>query len=108
MAKLLFVRIAGAFAVTSLALFLVGLVPFLDAPNAGAGPAANAPSFTVNHEFKGDRLPVVSRGNAAVSRSDIDSQLGSRLQAKIPVGCEPAFSPVTNPRLASYYGRCAT
>lgn len=108
MAKLLFVRVAGALTVTSLALLFVGLIPFFDAPNAGAGSAASTPSFTVNREFKGDRLPVVSSANAAVSRNEIDSQKRSRLQDKIPVGCEPAFSPVTNPRLASYYGRCAT
>ena len=108
MTRLLLVRVAGAFAVTSLALFLVGLIPFFDALNVGAGPVVNTSGVTVNRAFKGDRLPIVSPANSAVSRNEVDSQKRSRAKDKIPVGCEPAFSLVTNPRLASYYGRCAT
>jgi hypothetical protein len=107
MAKLLFVRIAGAVGITSLALFFVGSVPFLSVePSSGAGLLAK-PAYTVNHEYKGDRLPLPSEINSAVSRGDSKSQ--SHLQAEeMPVGCDPAFSPVSSPRLAHYYGRCAT
>ncbi len=104
MTRILFVRCAGALGVTALALFFVGLIPFLSAePTAGAG---FTPVFSVNHAYKGDRLPLLSDINSA-SRNNVFSQ--RRLQpAKIPVGCDPAFSPVSAPRLAHVYGRCAT
>jgi hypothetical protein len=107
MATLLFVRITGALGVTSLALFFIGLIPFLGAvPSAGAGP--ETPGFTVNREFKGDRLPLVSDINAAISRGELRSARHSQAREEMPIGCEPAFSPVSSPRLAYYYGRCAT
>jgi len=96
MAKLLFVRIAGGVGLVSLALFFVGLIPFLSAdPTAGAGLSGRTPAFTVNHEFKGDRLPV----DVIVSRDATRRQ-------EIPVGCEASFSPISAPRLAYIYGRC--
>ena len=55
MAKL-FVRIAGALGITALALFFVSVIPFFADPIVGAGFAAKPPSFSVNREFKGDRL----------------------------------------------------
>jgi len=109
MAKLLFVRIAGALAATSLALIFVGLVPFLAAaPSAGARFVPDAAGFTVNREFKGDRLPLASETNSAVSRNEIRPRPDVLTRDEIPVGCDPAFSPVTDPQLADYYGRCAT
>lgn len=102
MAKQLFVRITGALGATSLALFFVSLIPFLAAgPTAGAGFNAGPPAFTVNWEFKGDRLPLPSQINSAVSRNM------PTLKA-IPVGCDAAFSPISAPRLAYVYGRCVT
>ena len=59
MAKL-FVRIAGALGITALALFFVSVIPFFADPIVGAGFAAKPPSFSVNREFKGDRLPASS------------------------------------------------
>ena len=106
MAKQLFIRTAGALGVTSLALLFVGLVPFLSAiPTAGAG--LTTPAFTVNREFKGDRLPLPSDINSAISRNELRLRL-SETPKQIPIGCERAFSPVSAPRLAYYYGRCAT
>ena len=111
--EFLIVRIAGALAATSLALAFVALIPFLSAaPTSGAGRGASTSGFTVNREFKGDRLPIISNADTAVSRNPLQSrnQLQSQRQARdeIPVGCDPAFSAVTNPQLASYYGRCTT
>ncbi|MGA7790597.1 MAG: hypothetical protein WCA56_20815 [Xanthobacteraceae bacterium] len=110
MAKSLSVRLAGALGVTSLAFLIVGLIPFLGAaPSAGAG--YDAPAFTVNREFKGDRLPVGPDINAAFSRAVTRSQQrsqGPQGPQEMPIGCDPAFSPVTNPKLAYYYGRCTT
>ncbi len=104
MARLLFVRIAGGLGIFALAVFMVGLVPFLSAdPTAGASFTGSDP-YAVNREFKGDRLPLPSDTNSAVSRTES----GWRKDAEIPVGCDPAFSPVSSPRLAFYYGRCTT
>jgi hypothetical protein len=103
MAKLLFARIAGGLGLISLALFCVGLTPFLGAdPTAGAGLTGRASSYTVNREFKGDRLPV--------SNVDLIAKDVRRLQhpGEIPVGCDPSFSPISAPRLAYIYGRCTT
>lgn len=95
MVKLLFARIAGAVGLLSLALFFVGLIPFLSVdPTAGAGLPGRTPAFTVNHEFKGDRLPV-----------NLESREVKHPQ-EIPVGCEASFSPISAPRLAYIYGRC--
>ena len=105
MVKLVFVRTAGALGVMSLALLIVGIVPFLSAdPTAGAG-LFKAP-YTVNHEFKGDRLPLTAV-DSSVSRGTA-SRLRARTPEEIPVGCDPAFSPVSSPRMAYFYGRCMT
>lgn len=106
MAKL-FVRIAGALGVTALAVCFLGLVPFLNAePSAGAGYVPSKPSFTVNRALKGDRLPMHDALNPSAWRTDFGSLAGATGPHKIPVGCDPAFSPVASPRLAYVYGRC--
>ena len=105
MAKLS-IRIAGAFGVTALALFFVGLVPFIADPTIGAGIAAKVPSFSVNRQFKGDRLPVPNA--SSVAPRGLSTQEQSAKPAKIPVGCEGAFSPISSPRLAHILGRCMT
>lgn len=105
MAKL-FVRIAGALGITALAVFFVGLIPFFADPPAGAGIAAKAPSFSVNRQFKGDRLPVSDV--PSVARRGLSTQEQSAKPQKIPVGCEGSFSPISSPRLAHIVGRCMT
>lgn len=131
MAKL-FIRIAGALGITALALFFVSAIPFFADPIVGAGFAAKPPSFSVNREFKGDRLPASSIAPVA-SRSrpqngpntrdlgardhlgarDLGARdLGGRDQAqkprRMPIGCEGSFSPISSPRLAHIVGRCMT
>jgi hypothetical protein len=105
MAKL-FVRIAGALGITALTLLFVGLIPFFADPTVGAGVAAKAPSFSVNRQFKGDRLPV--SGAPTVARRGLSTQEQSSKPPRIPVGCEGAFSPISSPRLAHILGRCMT
>ena len=125
MAKL-FVRIAGALGITALALFFVSAIPFFADPIVGAGFAAKPPSFSVNREFKGDRLPassiapVASRSrsqNGANTRDlgardlgnrDLGGQDQAQKPRRIPIGCEGAFSPISSPRLAHIVGRCMT
>jgi hypothetical protein len=104
MAKL-FVRIAGALGITALALFFVGLIPFFADPTVGAGIAAKAPSFSVNRQFKGDRLPLSA---PTVARRGFSTQEQSSKPQKLPVGCEGSFSPISSPRLAHIVGRCMT
>ena len=105
MAKL-FIRIAGALGVTALALLFVGLIPFFADPTVGAGIADKAPGFSINRQFKGDRLPVSGAPN--VARRGLSTQDQSSKPQKIPVGCEGAFSPISSPRLAHIVGRCMT
>jgi hypothetical protein len=104
MTKFLFVRLAGALATAALALFIVGLVPFLDAVStAGAGLATRTLPVTVDRSYKGDRLPLFAEAKSAVSHSETKS---SQSPHEVPFACEPAFSPVSSPRLALIYGRC--
>ena len=105
MAKL-FTRIAGALGITALALLFVGLIPFFADPTVSAGIAAKAPSFSVNRQFKGDRLPVF--GAPSVARRGLSTQEQSAKPQRIPVGCEGSFSPISSPRLAHIVGRCMT
>ena len=105
MAKL-FVRIAGALGITALAVFFVGLIPFFADPTVGAGIAAKAPTFSINRQFKGDRLPV--SGAPGSARRGLSTQEQSSKPQKIPVGCEGSFSPISSPRLAHIVGRCMT
>ena len=105
MAKL-FVRMAGALGITALAVFFVGLIPFFADPTVGAGIAAKAPTFSINRQFKGDRLPV--SGALGSARRGLSTQEQSSKPQKIPVGCEGSFSPISSPRLAHIVGRCMT
>lgn len=106
MAKLM-IRIAGAFGVTALAVFFLSFLPLLDDPTAGAGAAGKrAPSFSVNRELKGDRLPVANVSPAAVRSGSSVEQ--SETPDEIPVGCEGSFSPISAPQFANVFGRCMT
>jgi hypothetical protein len=125
MAKL-FIRISGALGITALALFFVSVIPFFADPIVGAGFAAKSPSFSVNREFKGDRLPassiapVASRsrpqngpntrdlGARDLGARDLGGQDQAQKPRRIPIGCEGSFSPISSPRLAHILGRCMT
>jgi hypothetical protein len=109
MAKMLFVRLGGAFGATALAVIFIGLIPFIGAdPSVGAGFSAKTPAVVVDRSFKGDRLPMPAETNKAVSRGWPDARQGMGTPEDVPVGCDTAFSPVASPRLAYYFGRCAT
>jgi hypothetical protein len=109
MTKLLIVRCAGVLGATALALIFVGLIPFLSVdPAAHAGFGARTPAVLVNRAFKGDRLPLPSEANRAVSRGDSDRQQHVQKPKDVPDGCDTAFSPISSPRLAYFYGRCTT
>jgi len=68
-----------------------------------AANGGNATAVTVNRTNKGDRLPLASR------RSQHSTGLSpARLDPtkRVPVGCEPAFSPVAEPAAANIILRC--
>lgn len=108
----LYPRIIGVFAIMALAVFLVSLDPLLGAvPNPGPGAAEHTPPVSVNRSLKGDRLPPVHPG-ASDSRTNPGAWRGKPLpnglqtQERPPVGCDPAFSPVSSPAPVVVYGRC--
>jgi hypothetical protein len=105
MARLFCIPAAAALALCSLAFLLVSLDPFLSAAPVGHSVSGQAPSFTVNRFRKGDRLPI--RPSGAIWR-DLRELDGLQTQQKVPLGCDPAFSPVTSPALSGVYGRCMT
>jgi hypothetical protein len=106
MARALFVRLASAVGLLSLSFVLVGLIPFLSAgPSSGTGFVAHPPAASVNHVFKGDRLPLLSNNNSAFTKNEPQRP---RTSKDVPDGCDRAFSPITNPQLAYVYGRCTT
>jgi hypothetical protein len=106
---MLFLRFGGALGATALAVFFIGLIPFIGAePSVGAGFSARTPAVVVDRTFKGDRLPMPTEINKAVSRGGPDVRQGTGMPEDVPLGCDSAFSPVASPRLAYYFGRCAT
>ena len=46
-----------------------------------------------------------TRGSANATRGSSKPQDGAK-KSKLPVGCEPSFSPVTTPSMANVSGRC--
>ena len=108
MGRQLCVRLASAIGFLALAFLILGLDPFFRAdPTAGA-------SAPVERSFKGDRLPFfdAQRSYAPDWKQEFDAVMDKRPNAKtraqIPVGCDPAFSPIAAPSKAPVVGRCLT
>jgi len=109
-------RIVVASTLMSLAFFFGSLNPFLRAAPIGR-PAVNerTPAVSVNRYRKGDRLPVLGNSDHS-DRTDtkgairwyLRGQDGSQTGKQVPLGCDPAFSPVSAPSLATVFGRCMT
>ena len=105
MARLFYLSVAGMLALASLAFFVVGFAPLLSAAPFSPGISDRTPAVSVNRFRKGDRLPV--RDTQAI-QPDLQMPDGLEIQSqgKVPLGCDPAFSPVTSPALSNLYGRC--
>jgi hypothetical protein len=110
-------RMVGAGALVTLAFFLGSLDPFLRAAPVAAIAAVSerTPPVSVNRYRKGDRLPLVKSSDNASPKSsnrviwwDLHGLDSSQAHRQVPVGCDPAFSPVVSPSLAVVYGRCMT
>ncbi len=71
----------------------------------GRTAARNAETITiaVDRSNKGDRLPQAPALQHPAGKNVAPD--AARLQ-KAPTGCEPAFSPIVNPKLARVFGRC--
>lgn len=106
----LYPRIVGAFAIVALAVFLVGLDPLLGAvPSFEPGAMEPTPPVSVNHFRKGDRLlhPGASDSLQSPGASRmLPMPHGLQTRERTPLGCDPAFSPVSSPAPTVVYGRC--
>lgn len=102
-----FLRMASAAGLLTLALFFVGVDPFL---SAGAN-LAKTPTITVNRALKGDRLQltVPTVVDAPSWQNEFNNLRGtqSQTQAEKPFACDPAFSPIFVKK-TNVYGRCLT
>jgi hypothetical protein len=115
MPKLWYFRVADLIGPLSLAVMLVTLVPFLDAvPMKGPGIGRTDPAVSVNHLRKGDRLPLLALdiSSRTAGHDEFAPQSrplpSPRLEAKVPVGCDPVFSSIGASSRGNIYRRCST
>jgi hypothetical protein len=99
-----FLRMASAAGLLTLALFFVGIDPFL---SAGADLTGKTPGFTVNRALKGDRLPLTAPTvvDAPDWQTGFSNLRGPQIQAQKPFACDPAFSPIFV-KATNVYRRC--
>jgi hypothetical protein len=95
MRPILFVRGAAVVA----ALFAASFTSFPSFPSTGLF-TVNLP--TVDRTFKGDRLPLAASANKIGAPASPTQQT----RAKVPVGCDGAFSQISSPRLPNVFRRC--
>jgi hypothetical protein len=102
MRAMLSVRFAGV----ALALFIAGLVSFPSFPTTGAGLFSTPAAISVNRVRKGDRQPPAK---STVWQREFGMPVlpaPSPPRARIPIGCDAAFSPISSPHLANVFRRC--
>jgi hypothetical protein len=85
-------------AAVALSLMTASLISFPSFSTTGAGLTATPP-VAVNRALKGDRLPASSAVAPAFPAK-------SESRARVPVGCDNAFSSISSPRLANVFRRC--
>jgi hypothetical protein len=105
------VRSVGALGIVALALLLVGMVPFMGADRtAGAGIGSSGSVVLVNRDIKSERMPVAAPTRAYVPDWNAEFSALPQTQpaprAQMPLGCDPAFSPITSPIRYNVFGRC--
>ncbi len=100
MRGILFVRILGVL----LALIGASFISFPSFPSASL--FGSSPPISVNRAFKSDRLPLVEPAASPRQLGLPESPAQSQSRARVPVGCESSFSPVSSPRLANVFRRC--
>ena len=72
-----------------------------------SGTSISAPTadrlVSVNRVNKGDRLPQAPAERPSHSSPSTEAVVPSK---RVPLGCDPAFSPVADPAHANIYKRC--
>lgn len=98
---LMAIRFKGIGAVALLSCFIAGCVGAL----TGSSVADNAAAvpILVNRINKSDRLP---QGTTLKQRPNSSSPTEAVSPKRMPLGCDPAFSPVVDPALAHIFKRC--
>jgi hypothetical protein len=92
-----------------LASVIIGSLIAMSMSAIGAGVIAQdsrTPKVSVNRTNKADRL-VQSSAARVSQRAFRAVQMFPALE-RVPLGCEPAFSTITDPRLEKIFGRCLT
>ena len=91
-----------AAAVATVGCFLSGSFVAAAVSYSGAATSEQTGNVSVNRTNKGDRLP----GGAILKHTPpLSSPAASTAP---PIGCDPAFSRVAEPRRAHIFGRCIT
>jgi hypothetical protein len=67
---------------------------------AGATIRTQSGIVSVDHTHKGDRLPLASK-HTSTAPSPVVTTL-----SRPPIGCDPAFSRVADPKRSHIFGRC--
>jgi hypothetical protein len=67
---------------------------------AGAASSIQSDTVSVDHTHKGDRLLPAPKDISTVSSPVVTTLL------RPPIGCEPAFSRVADPKRSHIFGRC--
>jgi hypothetical protein len=114
MFKRVFVRMTGAIGVLSLVFLLMDFDPFSlsAAPTSDVENNPTAP-FLVNRKLKGDRLPfseaAVFDMRARPNNTDRPApQPGASANSRVPVGCDPAVSPIASRLPSNVLLSCTT
>jgi hypothetical protein len=100
MAKQMLVRLAAAAGLLALAVFFVGLDPFLS-----AGASQTSP-ISVDRTFKTDRLPASHQAVVVPDWRYEFSAFNPQLRAQMPFACDAAFSTISSRAAANFFGRC--
>jgi hypothetical protein len=96
MGRILSVRTAAV----ALVIVVVSFISFPSWPSASLFSLISP--ISIDRTLKGDRLPLTARADKAqMPTQTVQSR------TPIPVGCDRAFSPISAPRLANVFGRCA-
>ncbi|MGC2075489.1 MAG: hypothetical protein WA728_05540 [Xanthobacteraceae bacterium] len=111
-------RLIGSIATVSVLALVAGVtltIPaalataMMNGPAVGraSGPSISAPAVerlvSVNRVNKGDRLSQAPTGRLPQSPPSTEAVNPPK---RVPLGCEPAFSPVADPGHANIYKRC--
>jgi hypothetical protein len=96
-------RVAGITLIIGAGAVVAALVT--NAPAAGRGISAPTSdhSVSVNRANKGDRLSRVPAEGSSHSSPSTEAVAPPK---RVPLGCDPAFSPVADPSRGNIYKRC--